>query len=367
MLLRFILVLLLVFVAYVAYAFANPFPISKSGSGIKPSYGFTYIFDDAGWYGLDPRESYIKLLDEFYFQWVRLPFFWDQMIDKNGNLKLDDLIFAISEAQKRDVQVIIALGVKTPSYPEFHWPGEIASKVKFGETIGASHPIAPDVLEMDRKVVEQLAQFDNISHWQIENEPFLANINNIKIDKSLIEAEIETVRSSDPKRRSIILNHVGPATVDRRWHSLLDFLKPEDVLAVNAFFKTQGVNLLSFSLFGKQIDIAWPRGFTFPAQSWLFLSPDYKLLREEVESRDIGFWVLEMQAEPYIRELNDADAGRFSFQAEDIKKADEFLRASGIDNIGLWGASFWLYRESIGDSSWMNEVKQLTLRQAQGL
>ena len=50
---------------------------------------------------------------------------------------------------------------------------------------------------------------------------------------------------------------------------LLDFLKPEDVLAVNAFFKTQGVNLLSFSLFGKQIDIAWPGGFTFPAQSWL--------------------------------------------------------------------------------------------------
>ena len=78
-----------------------------------------------------------------------------------------------------------------------------------------------------------------------------------------------------------------------------------------------------------------------------------------MESRDIGFWVLEMQAEPYIRELNDADAGRFSFQAEDIKKADEFLRASGIDNIGLWGAHFWQYREKIGDKSWIRAVAEI--------
>ncbi|MBI3282803.1 cellulase family glycosylhydrolase [Candidatus Curtissbacteria bacterium] len=362
MLVRFLFILLLLFAAYVAHAFSNPFPTSKSGSQIKPSYGFTYIFDDAVWYGLDTRASLIKLLDEFDFQWVRLPFFWDQMTDENGNLKLDDLIFAISEAQKRDVKVVIALGAKTPSYPEFHWPEKIASRVKFGETIGANHPIATDILEIDRKVVEQLAQFDNISHWQIENEPFLANINNIKIDKSLIAAEVRAVRTADSKRRPIILSHVGPATIDGRWRLLLDLLQPGDVLAVNAYFKTQGVYLLSFSLSGNRIDIRWPRWFTFPSQSWLFLSPNYKSIKEEVESKNIDFWVLEMQAEPYIRSLEDAKRSEFPFTAEDLAKADLLLRTRGVETIGFWGVHFWQYRESIGDKSWIRAVKEIVNR-----
>lgn len=359
MIFRILFVFFLLLVIYISYAFANPFPIRKSGIETKPSYGFTYIFDDAGWYGLDPRESYMKLLDEFDFQWVRLPFFWDQMVDANGNLKLDDLIFAISEAQKRDVEVVIALGAKTPSYPEFHWPEEIASKVRFGEVIAASHPAASEILEIDGKVVRALASFDNISHWQVENEPYAANIRNLKIDKSLIEKEVEVVRSADPRARPIILNHVGPATVDRRWKPLLNLLKPDDILSVNAYFKTQGVYLLAFSFLGNQIEIRWPRWFTFPTQSWLFLSPDYKSIKEEAQSKNVGFWLLEMQAEPYIRTLDDANKKDFAFTPEDLSKADLLLRSQDVETIGLWGVHFWQYREKLGDSSWMSAAKKI--------
>lgn len=359
MVLRIIFISLLFLVVYVANAFANPFPTLKSGGEIRPSYGFTYGFEDAGWYSLDPKESYIKLLDEVNFEWVRLSFFWGEMTDKGGNLTLDDLVFAIEEAQKRDVKVVIALGAKTPSYPEFHWPKEVAAKVKFGDAITASHPVAADILEIDKKVVERLAPYKNIAYWQVENEPYLANINNWKIDKSLLTAEVKVVRNADPAKRPVILNHVGPATVDRRYKDFYDILQPRDILAVNSYFKTQGIYLISFKVLGKQINIGWPRWLVWPVQSWMFLSPDFRGLAAEANKKGLEFWLLEVQAEPYIRELADAQGEDLSFGAEDLVKADAFIRSHGVNTIGFWGAPFWLYREKLGDNSWMDAAKKI--------
>lgn len=357
MVLRIVLILVLLIVIYIANAFAHQIPQREVDENFKPQYGVSYSFEHAQWYGLDPRKAYIELLDKLKVDWVRLPFFWDQMIDENGDLRIDDLEFAIQEAGKRDIKVIIALGAKTPYYPEYHLPTEIKSQVKFGDTIDIDHPIADEILQIDKKVVEQLAGFENISHWQIENEPFLASINNLKIASSLIAREIKVVKEADPKRRPIILNHVGPAAFDKRHRRLLELLSAGDVLGINAYFKTQGVDLLAFKILGKEVHIKWPKWLVFPVQSWLFLSPDYRTLANEAKARDVGFWILEMQAEPYIRNRADADSGEFYYKAADIVAAYRFLRSNGISTIGLWGAPFWLYRQSIGDNSWMESVK----------
>src|SRR3989344_4309824 len=58
-------------------AFLNPYPAKNVPEGFKPSYGVSYSFEQATWYGLDWRKSYVDLLNNFKFSWVRLPFFWD--------------------------------------------------------------------------------------------------------------------------------------------------------------------------------------------------------------------------------------------------------------------------------------------------
>lgn len=360
--LRFFLIFVLVFIAYVASAFANPFPPRKSSGQATNSrdvkYGVSWSFEQAGWYGLDPRGSYVRLLDETKFDWVRLAYFWDQ-----GNI--DDLRFGIGEAKKRNIKVIIVMGAKTPYYPEYHFPDKISKQVKFGNTISADHPIARDLLASDKKLVTELSDYVNIIFWQVENEPFLANVNNWRIDKSLISAEVDAVRGADPMHRPIILNHVGPSAFDKRYRDLLDILKPGDVLGVNAYFKTQGINLFAFSIFGYEIRIPWPKWFVWPVQSWVFLSPDFNKLRDEVESKGLSLWVLEMQAEPYIRVRPDADPGSWFYKPEDIRLADDFLKAYGISSVGLWGAPFWVYRESIGDRAWIDAVRRLTVNSRQ--
>ena len=105
MLSRVLLLFFLVILIFLANGFINPIPERKADSSFKPIYGTSYSFEQAGWYGLNPRGTYIKLLDDFNFDWIRLPFFWDEMVDQSGKLVIDDLKFAIEEAKKRKLQV----------------------------------------------------------------------------------------------------------------------------------------------------------------------------------------------------------------------------------------------------------------------
>lgn len=351
----------ILFIFYVWNAYTNPYPSKNVTAGFRPQYGFSYSFERAGWFGLDTRASYVDLLESAQFNWVRLPFFWDTMVVRSGDSwkftdEFNNLRFAVSEAKKHNLKVVIALGAKTPYYPEFHLPKDEASRLKFGETISDKSPIASDLLAVDEMVVKELSGYDNIFYWQVENEPFLANVNNWKIDRSLLIAEVSKVRTADPFGRPIILNHVGPSALDLRWRSLIPILTKGDGFGVNAYFKTQGTYLLSFDLFGKVVRVPWPRRFWWPVQSWLFLSPNYYDLRTELTQDTYDLWALEMQSEPYIRILADADTPG-AFSADDIVKANKYLVDSRVKYIGLWGAEFWEYRRSKGDNSWLNSVK----------
>lgn len=359
MLKRALLFVFLLLVLIIINAFLNPIPQQNTVEGFKPSYGFSYSFEQASWYGLDSRDAFIQLLDSVHFDWVRLPFFWDQMVLENGDLAIEDLKFAIGEAKKRNVKVVIALGAKTPYYPEYHLPKEVAAQIRFGETIGLKSPIAADILSIDEKLVSQLALYDNIVAWQVENEPYLANVNNWKIGKDLLSAEVDVVRTADPKKRPVIINHVAPAVFDWRYKSLVSILKPGDIFGVNAYFKTQGTYLASFKIFGNEVRISWPKWLVWPVQSWLGFSPDFERVKKEVAKSGIKLWVLEMQAEPYIRVRSDADKQKYYFDAADVLAAESYLRSSKMESVGLWGASFWHYRRKIGDDSWMDTVKAI--------
>lgn len=356
---RIIFFFSMLLVVYILNAFVFPIPSSSSPLGPRPKMGVSYSFEQALWYELDKRAGFTKLASSGQFDWIRVPFFWDQMTDSLGNLKIDDLIFAAQEADKYNVKLVVALGAKTPYYPEYHLPLSLDSKVKFGDVIGANHPIAGDILAIDKKVVDALWAYPAVSYWQVENEPFLANFGNLKIGFDLLAAEVQTVRNADPLRRPIILNSAGSAIFAKDDVQLTKLLAPGDVFAINAYFKTQGTNLFSFKLADRIFKIPWPRFLVWPVQSWLFLSPDIEKMRETVEKNGLEFWVMEAQGEPYIRTLSDAKGQNFSFRAEDIPKVVNFLSGSQVRSIGFWGANFWLFRESLGDRTWLDSVSKV--------
>ncbi len=358
---RILIFILVALFLYIANAFLSPYPKKNVPQGFRPQYGTSYSFEQASWYGYDGREEFVNLLDEVKFSWVRLPFFWDYMTGDDGefNKNFDDLEFAVNEAQKRNVKVIVALGLKVPYYPEYHLPAAIGGQIKFGTKIGLGHPVADDVIAINKRVVERLSKYENISYWQIENEPYLANVNNWKIGQDLISAEISAVRDADPEHRPIILNHVGPAIFDREWTGLLNLMEKGDAFSANAYFKTQGVHLFAFSLLGREFRVPWPKFLVWPVQSWYGFSPNFNALDKKVKESGKSFWVLEMQSEPYIRDLNDAKSENNYFKAQDVARAAEYLKSNRVENVGFWGANYWIYRHKIGDSSWINAVRSI--------
>ena len=355
----FLLIFFIIFV-FVITAFLNPIPVRKIKTDNKPLYGVSYSSEQAGWFGVDPRKDYVQMLDEFKFDWVRLPFFWNQMVDPTTdefNKNFDDLKFAIEEAQKRNVGVIVAIGAKTPYFPEYHWPKNIERQIKFAEIIDADHEIADDILTIDEKVVQELSAFDNIIYWQVENEPLVGNVNKWKIDPSLVSKEVDVVRESDTKRRPIILNHAATGFYDTSWKKLLPSLKEGDVFAINAFFKTKGTDLVTAKILDREVHILWPDHFVWPVQSWFAFSPDFSKIKKEVEANGNDLWVLEMQSEPYIKKIEEAKDPVLSFKPEDILAGEKLLRSYQIKSVGFWGVHFWQYRENSGDTSWKDKVK----------
>lgn len=361
MLKRASILLLILIILYTANAFLSPYPKKNVPEGFRPKYGVSYSFEQASWYGYDGRAEFVKLLDEVRFDWVRLPFFWDYMTSEDGqfNKNFDDLEFAVGEAQKRNIKVIVALGLKVPYYPEYHLPPVVAAQIKFGTKITLSHAVADDVVAIDKKVVERLSKYDNISYWQVENEPYLANVNNWKIGEDLIRAEIATVRNADPARRPIILNHVGPAIFDREWKGLLELLQEGDAFSANAYFKTQGIHLFAFSILGHEFRVPWPKFLVWPVQSWHGFSPNFVALDKQVKDSGKSFWIMEMQAEPYIRNLDDARGENNYFSATDVIRANAYLKSNRVGNVGFWGANYWIYRQKIGDNSWIEAAKSI--------
>jgi len=368
---RILIVFFVLLLILLSRAFANPIPERNFDPNFKPTYGISYSFEQASWYGLNPREDFVKLLDEFKFSWVRLPFFWDQSVigtgsmtgtksaKSNDDMDLRDLKWAIEEAGKRNIRVIIALGVKTPYFPEYHWPKEVSRKVKFGELITSDHPVAADILAIDTKVVEELSVYDNIAYWQVENEPLVGNVNKWKIDSSLLAAEVEVVRTTDSKKRPIILNHAATGFYDNSWKKLLPILKLGDVFAVNAFFKTKGTDLVSVKIFGREIHILWPDHLAWPVHSWLVFSPNYQTIKETVEANGNKLWIMEMQSEPYIKKIEQADDPFLTFTPQDIIAGNNFLKSYQIESIGLWGAHFWQYQQKKGNPAWVDTAKSV--------
>lgn len=383
------LTLLFVFViaVFIFNAFINPIQKRIFDKSTKPQYGVSYSFEQAAWYGVDPRGGFSDLVKNYKFDWIRLSFFWDTPSTDSTKLtaiaplrtdsspsssvvgsepdtagqialgNLDELKWAVEEAGKHNIKVVIALGAKTPYFPEYHLPKNIKVQLTFGQIIDKNSSVAGDILNVDKQLVELLARYDNIAYWQVENEPLTRNINYWKIDPGLVRQEVDIVRSADPKKRPIILNSASVGLGSGQARDLLAILKPGDVFAVNAYFKTQGVYLLDSSYFGRQVRINWPKGFYWPVQSWLFLSPDYQKAKKMAEAKGVDFWVLEMQAEPYIRVIEDADEANYAFEPADIKKGADFLRSFDVKSIGFWGANFWQHREKNGDRVWADSVK----------
>ncbi|HDZ54132.1 MAG TPA: hypothetical protein ENI19_01965 [Candidatus Nealsonbacteria bacterium] len=337
-----IFVLLLVFAGYL---FIGKPPIAKD-----IIWGVNFSQKHASLLGLDWQETYLALLDDLEVKNLKVAAHWDSIEPEDGNFNFGDLDWQIEEAEKREAQILLAIGMKTPRWPECHTPNWAKNLTKDQQQ--------KKILRMLEKIVNRYKNSETIKYWQIENEPFFPFGECPWVDKVFLKKEIELVKSIDRLKRPVIISDsgegslwitaarfgdiIGTTMYKKVWFTLPNFLKK---------------NLGGFRQIGMYIHYPFP-----PTFYWRKAQIIKKIFGKEVI-------VIELQAEPWGKKLlydSPIEEQQKTMNPTQFKENIEFAKRTGFKEFYLWGAEWWFWMKSVQNNSQIwDEARNLFLTQEQ--
>jgi hypothetical protein len=193
--LKYSLILLLVLILGLGVYFHSQFDPAEN-----PEWGINFSQTHAQYLGFDWKVMYLDILNDLKPKKIRLAAYWENLEREPDLWYFQDVDEMIVEADKRGIEVILAVGHKLPRWPECHHPSWYKSL--------SEQEKKDRQLNMVRMAVEHYRQHQAIKYWQVENEALFGfGPDCPKIDKELLAQEIEIVRSLD--NRPIILTDSG--------------------------------------------------------------------------------------------------------------------------------------------------------------
>lgn len=272
----------------------------------------------AGW-----KKMYTDILDGLGAKHLRLIAYWDLIEPKAGEFDFADLDWQIDEAQKRGAEVILALGRKTPRWPECHEPA-------WAKELWSSDSVNYEK-EMFGYVEAVVLRYKNnmaVKAWQVENEPLFPFGECRPTGLRFLTREMALVRSLD--KRPIALTDSGE----------LGFAWP--LLAVKGdMFGTTLYRYVNNRIFGNI--------------KYTFIPPGYfqlkRLWAHEILGKDI--FVAELQGEPWPPQ--DMNPAMFTEIAD-------YAKVSGFPIAYWWGVEWWHAEKENGRPEMWNLAKELFLK-----
>lgn len=315
-----------------------------------PPLGVSFSHRHAAWLGLDPAETLRLLLDDIGVRRLRLSASWDELAPEPTRLDFTPLMPWLEQAARFDARVLMTVGLKAQRHPEFYPPSWLTEQhpLPHGAAIAEQPRVVAILLLFLERLTAFLADVDVIEAWQVENEPFLPAAGRTvgwRISEGLLAREIEVVREADPRRRPIVVNHSSRSRFDRFWFPAL---RLADVLAQNVYTRRPVARgpwrYVNIHAFGP-------------------LSPPLRRQAWTARRLDKGFWITELQAEPWESRdvLSIIDPARIgSISPERIRHNLAFGTRAGAERVYLWGAEWWRYMaERRGDRRYVDLAREL--------
>ncbi|MEN9920718.1 MAG: hypothetical protein RL538_611 [Candidatus Parcubacteria bacterium] len=304
------------FVGYIAWA-----PASLAEHEI--TWGVTYSPSQAEYLGLDPKETYQEIIHDLGAKNIKLHINWNATEPENNQYNFENLDYYIRQANRNDVDLILVIGMKTGRWPECHTPNWI-------------HGVAPEnrekeILEYVQTLVERYQGVKTVTHWQIENEPFLEFGTcpdwYYDFDTSLVEKEVALVKSLDPSRK-VIVSESG---------ELSDWTKA-----------AEAADIVGITMYRN----AWNSTTeTFGLNPYSFLSPKFystkaTYIRTAYKKPVIS---IELQAEPWTEKpLKEAslEAQAQSMNPQMFQEGVAFASKTGLGTYYFWGVEWWYWMKT---------------------
>ncbi|MFA6017835.1 MAG: hypothetical protein WC776_01485 [Patescibacteria group bacterium] len=283
--------------------------------------GVTFSDKYAQSLGLDSAEALRAIVDDLGVHDVRIPVYWSDVEVAQGQFDFSRIDRLLDIAADHDISVTLAIGMKVPRWPECYIPSFYDSNVQGFDG---------QVLRYMQALVSHTRQYDVITRWQVENEPFFSYGECPEPSLSRLRQEVALVRALDS--RPIMMTVSGEQELWFNVASLSDSI---------------GVSLYRFA----HQDILGP--VAFPN------TPFYYRVHAFVArffTDDIV--ISELQMEPWFTG-NPQESGSIdvNFSADDFREHLQFAKETGIHEALLWGVEWWYYEHLQGDDSLWNVAK----------
>jgi len=317
---------LTLFLLFAGYLLIGKPPVAKD-----ITWGVNFSQKHAQLLGLDWEETYLALLDDLKIKNLKVAAHWDLIEPTDGNFNFEDLDWQINEAEKRNAKILLAIGMKTPRWPECHIPDWAKSLDKTQQQ--------EKILEMLEKIVSRYKDSQTIKYWQLENEPFFPFGECPWVDKVFFKKEVDLVKSLDSLKRPIIVTDSGEGSL---WITAARF---GDIVGTTMYKRVW------FRQIGIYVHYPFP-----PTFYWRKAQIIKKLFGKEV-------MVVELQAEPWgPKTLYDSpiEEQRKTMNLEQFRENINFAKRTGLRGFYLWGSEwwYWLKTKQNDDSIW-EEARKL--------
>ena len=294
-------------------------------------YGVTFAAFYAEEFGLDWRETYQAVLDDLGARTLRIPAYWNRVEPQEGKFSFDDLDWQIAEAKKRNASVILALGRKLPRWPECHEPewARDLSRDDFNKAL----------LNYVAVTTEHFRNEETVTMWQLENEPYLPFGDCKDYDSSMVDEEIELVRSLD-SARPVMVTDSGELSL---W---IKAARRSDVFG-STMYRT-----VHNKIFGT---------ITYP------LPPSFFRFKRAVTELVVGkkpMIVVELQGEPWSREATSKLTIEDHYETmnpEMFREVLDYASKTGFDTFYLWGVEWWYWLKETQGKPEMWEVAKAAI------
>lgn len=295
------------------------------------NYGVSFSVLHAEELRLDWKEAYTAILDDLGVKHLRLSAHWPMVEPKRGEYNFDELDYQVSEANKRNADVILAVGRRLPGWPECHDPSWAKD---MGQTEKQS-----ELLEYIGGVVNRYKDSPNLRFWQVENEPFLNFAYEYcgSLDEQFLVKEVDLVKKLDPNHKVITTDsgEFGKWYKARRYGDL---------------FGTTMYLYVWHDVIGP---VRYP------------ISPEFFRLKQNLFDLVSGkkqTILIELGAEPWLtKSIVDApiELQLDRMGIDKFKEVVEFNKYTGFSDQYLWGAEWWYWIKNHGHPEFWEEAKNI--------
>lgn len=306
------------------------------------TFGATFTSDYARGFGLDPQQTMDAVINDLGIKRLRLVSYWDNGEPKPGKYDFSDLDWQFKMAEKNNVQVSLAIGLRQPRWPECHMPQWAAGLPKEDWSVRLKTYMG--------KVIDRYKNNPSLVSYQLENEYFLSVFGNCPDhSKERLVDEFNFVKSKDSDTPLIVTRSnnavpswpVGQPRSDINGASI--YKRVWDKTVTNRYFE-----------------------YPIPAWFYAFLAGGAEL----TTGRDT--FVHELQTEAWLpdnkgfsksdyhmNQISSIPEQNKSLNSQNLGPRFDYAVATGMRTIDVWGVEWWYWRkEKASDPSLWNIAKQ---------